>query len=303
MITDIIDFNEDYYAILGITRDDLPTGKDPNSKRLANDILRRAYHKKLFEVHPDRPDGDEEKCKMVVKAHSILGDPILRNVYSSGGVNYADAIKDGIQINWDQLGKYRKGSLADMIGSALYEKMMNSIANIEEKFVPCDETCHNYHWEFWVDGLEKELVLSIVEDESEVLRLTSGDENSLNNALPFKIYLCLPSIKFVMTREAPEFQESEGYLDIIKGKIMNARFIDADIFGTTNYDNAVEFIESGKLQEAINQCIDGNIEQFIKKFKMKTDDSETAQILKKQEVYKRDQTQLKELMGQAGLKN
>jgi len=300
-ITDIIDFSENYYEILGIDPLDIPTGKDPSSKRLASEILRQAYHKKLFEVHPDRPEGNEEKCKLVVKAHTILSDPILRQVYDNGGTNIINVTDGGMLINWSRLGKYRKGSLADMIGSAVYEKILNSsgIENIEIKFIPSDETIHNYHWEFNIEGLPKELVLSIVEDETEVLKLTNGDDQSIQKALPFKIYICLPSIKLVMVRDEDVFVEtSVGYLDIIKGRIQNASFIDADILGTTDYDYAIDFITSGKLKDAVEQCINGGLEQFLKNFK-KEDNIETNTILKQQDVNKIDQTQLKMLLEQA----
>ena len=297
-LTDIIDFNENYYEILGLTPEDIPSGKDPSSKRLASTVLREAYHKKLFEVHPDRPGGDEKKCKLVVKAHMVLSDNILRDAYDKGDVGSSLVSDGGMSINWSKLGKYRKGSLAEMIGSALFKKIISEsgIESIEAKFTPYDEETHNYHWEFNVDGLPKELVLSIVEDETEVLKLTTGDIKNINNSLPFKIYICLPSIKLVMVRDEDMFIEtSTGYLDIAKGKIQNAQFIDADILGTTNYENAVEFITSGELKEAVNECINGNLEPFLKKFKKKEDNIEINKIMQQQEVHKRDQTQLKAL--------
>jgi len=298
-ITDIIDFDQNYYEILGISPDDLPTGKDPSSKRLANQVLQQAYHKQLFKYHPDRPDGDAEKCKLVIKAHKILSDPILRNVYENGDEENGSIINKGMNINWDRLGKYRKGSLADMIGSAIFDKILSNIENISVKFQPTDETIHNYHWEFIIDGLPKELVLSIVEDETEVLKLTSGDHNTINNSLPFKIYICLPSIKLVLVREDSEFIETEhGYLDIARGKIQNAQFIDADLLGTTNYENAINFIESGGLKEAIEECINGNIDKFLKHFKQ-DDNIAINNLIKQQDAYKKDQAQLKELLEKA----
>jgi len=300
-ITDIIDFSQNYYTILGIVPEDLPSGKDPSSRRLSANILRQAYHKKLFEVHPDRPDGDEEKCKLVVKAHMVLSDPILRDVYDRGETENIVG-ENGISVNWSKIGKYRQGSLADMIGTSIFKKILDesNIENIFSRFVPNDESSHNYHWEFDIEGLFKELVLSIVEDETEVLRLTSGSEQQIKKSLPFKIYLCLPSIKLVLARDEDTFMESEtGYLDILKGKIQNARFIDADILGTTDYDYAVEFITSGQLKDAITECINGNLDKFLQKFNKIEENVEMGDILKKQEVNKRDQDQLKELLLQA----
>jgi len=297
-ITDIIDYNQNYYEILGLIPEDLPSGKDPSSKRLLNEILRKAYHKKLFEVHPDRPNGDEEKCKLVVKAHMILSDPVLRNLYDKGGIQSENFLKDGIKIDWSKFGKYRKGSLADMIGKALFEKILNEsgIDNIEVKFVPFDEEAHNYQWEFIIEGLPKELILAIVEDENEVLKLTKGDDDTIKQALPFKIYICLPSVKIVMMRtDDLNVETAPGVIDVIPGKIKNAQFLDADILGTTNYENAVEFIKNGDLKKAIEECINGEIDKYIKQFKKKKD-NQTSSILNKQEMYRRDQEQLKKLM-------
>lgn len=297
-LTDIIDFSQNYYDILGIDPIDLPTGKDPNSRRHASNILREVYHKKLFEVHPDRPDGDEEKFKLVVRAHHILSDPILREFYDNGGNEIVTEHNGSMRINWSRLGKYRKGSLADMIGTAIFEKIINEsgIEKIQPKLVPSDESVHNYHWEFFVEDLPKELVLSIVEDENEVLRLTSGDDFAIDQSLPFKIYICLPSIKMVMVRDDDIFVEtSSGYLDLIKGKIQNAGFIDADILGTTNYDKAVDFIISGELKNAVNECINGNINKFLKEYS-DNGNAETNSILNQNDVNKIDQEQLKKLM-------
>lgn len=298
-----IDFNVDYYEILGVDANDIPKGKDPNSRRFASNVLRTAYHKKLFEVHPDRPNGDAEKCKLVVKAHQILSDPALREIYDNGE-NQTVTENGEIRVNWNKIGKYRKGSLSEMIGSALYDKIMNhsGIENIEAKFIPFDEESHNYHWEFTVEGLPKELVLSIVEDEREVLRLTSGDDKSIKKSLPFKIYICLPSVKLVMVRDDNvEVDSGTGYIDVLKGKIQNAQFIDADIMGSTNFEDSVNFIESGELKEAVEQCINGNLDPFLKKFK-KRENTEVNAIMQRQEVFKKDQEQLKTLLDQAKVK-
>jgi hypothetical protein len=298
-IYSMIDFNENYYEILGLTPEDIPSGKDLNSKKLASTILREAYHKKLFEVHPDRPNGDEQKCKLVVKAHMILSDNVLRDVYDRGNIEeYMLSEGNGMKINWNKLGRYRKGSLADMIGSSLFKKIMeeSGIENIKTKFVPEDELIHNYHWEFTINGLTKELVLSIVEDEAEVLKLTDGNTENINNSLPFKIYICFPSIKLVMIRDEDTFVETtNGNLDIIKGKMQKTQFIDADILGTTNYENAIDFITSGKLKKAVDECKNGNFDEFLKKFKQKQDNVEINKIMEQQDVKKIDQSLLQEL--------
>ncbi|MFK4985429.1 hypothetical protein ACI4B7_26750, partial [Klebsiella pneumoniae] len=73
--------------------------------------------------------------------------------------------------------------------------------NLVPAFRPSDET-HNYEWD-WVipdkithDALGNQnpppkIALSIVYDEEDVLRLTSG-EDAITDSLPFKIYICIP---------------------------------------------------------------------------------------------------------------
>ena len=39
-ILDIIDFDQDYYAIMGVEKDSLPLGKDPSSKRDLRIVLK-----------------------------------------------------------------------------------------------------------------------------------------------------------------------------------------------------------------------------------------------------------------------
>lgn len=296
-ILDIIDFNQDYYAIMGVEKDSLPLGKDPSSKRDLRIVLQKAYHTKLFEVHPDKPTGDEEKFKLVVRAYTILSDPILRNVYDRGGIADQKEESGGFSIDMAFLGTYRKSSMADLIGCSLFNKILDEsgIEGMEIKFMPEDEHSHNYQWEFIIPGLPKELVLAIIEDEEEVLKLTSGEDEFLDEALPFKIYICLPSIKLVILREADEFVEEVGHLDIVKGKIEGAKFLDADLLGTTQYETAVEFITSGGLKAAVDDCIEGNVQKYIKQYK-KVENQEIGALMSAQEANKIDQTQLKELL-------
>ena len=296
-----IDFNKNYYEILGVNEAELPKGKDAGSKKRLRNLLQTAYRKKIFEVHPDRPDGDEETFKDVVQAHTILSDPLLRKIYEDKDFSKVNGIKgEKVAIEWSRIGTYRKGSLADTIGNTLFEKIVqeSNIDGLTVKFIPASEEDHNYDWEFTIPGLKKEMVLSIVDDEEEVLRLTNGNISQIDSALPFKIYICFPGVEMVFIRGDDVAVENEyGFSDMIKGRINNAKFLDADLLSTTNYDYACDYITSGQLKNSVEECINGNIEAFIsKKFIKKADNAELSKIKEVQDINKMDQVRLKELL-------
>lgn len=70
-----IDYNKDYYSILGV---------DKNANA---DAIKKAYRKASLKWHPDRNPGDknaEEKFKEVNDAYSILSDENLKQAYDNG---------------------------------------------------------------------------------------------------------------------------------------------------------------------------------------------------------------------------
>ena len=258
-----IDFDVDYYALLGIDRHGLPRGRDVNSRRESCRILQDAYRHRLFEVHPDR-GGDPEVFKALVRAHSVLSDPSLRDVYDRGkppeGFDEID-----MSVDWTRVGRYQRGSLADQVGTTLFLAIVEDAAvpGLMPKFAPSDPEFHNYHWEFTVPKAPKEFVLSIVEDEEEVLRLTAGDQ-SAEASVPFKIYVHLPGVKLVIRRE-----EDDVVVDplsgeaLFPGRIRGVEYLDADLLSTTDYSHAVDFIRGGGLREAIAQCIAEGTKGFV----------------------------------------
>ena len=75
---------EDYYSILGVSRD----AKDPD--------IKRAYRRLARKSHPDVNPGDknaEERFKRIQQAYEVLSDPKKRAVYDQYGF-YSDNIKD-----------------------------------------------------------------------------------------------------------------------------------------------------------------------------------------------------------------
>ena len=297
----LIDFDEDYYAILGLTKDDIPEGKDPVSRKETIMILQTAYRTKIFEHHPDRPHGDEEKFKLVVKAHTILSDYSLRKSYNSGKnplTNIIDGKNPG--IDWENMGSYRKNSLADIVGQTISKKIVkeSNIEGLSVKFVPEDESSHNYSWEFEIEGFKKELILSIIEDEEEVLRLTSDSKEISDNTLPFKIYIYFPTIKMILDRDFDEehIDEDVGAVDVIKGKIRNIKYLDADILSTVNYQYAMDFVSDGSLKDAVKDCIDGNIQDYLN-IPNGYLNVENADVLTTKDMNRIEQTRLKEMLG------
>lgn len=258
-----IDFDADYYGLLGIDREALPRGRDVNSRREACLILQDAYRHRLFEVHPDR-GGDPEVFKALVRAHTVLSDPSLREVYDRGkppeGFENVD-----MSIDWNRVGRYQRGSLADQVGTTLFLAIVeqSGIPGLQPKFAPSDPEYHNYHWEFTVPGATKEFVLSIVEDEEEVLRLTAGDQRA-DASVPFKIYVHVPGVKLVVRRE-----EDDVVVDpltgeaLFPGRIHGIEYMDADLLSTTDYSHAAGFIVEGGLRDAVRRCVECGTSDFV----------------------------------------
>jgi molecular chaperone DnaJ len=71
--------DEDYYSILGISKD------------ASQEEIKKAYRKKAHKHHPDKSDGDEEKFKKVSEAYDVLSDEKKRAKYDKFGKNFDQA--------------------------------------------------------------------------------------------------------------------------------------------------------------------------------------------------------------------
>jgi curved DNA-binding protein CbpA len=60
-----------YYEVLGVER------------TASGDEIRRAYRRRIAEVHPDKPGGDEAATRAVEEARTILLDPLARARYDA----------------------------------------------------------------------------------------------------------------------------------------------------------------------------------------------------------------------------
>ena len=289
----VIDFEKDYYAILGVKKEDLPKGRDIESKKFLRIILHNAYREKVFEVHPDR-GGDPESFKDVVRAHTILSDPILREIYDRGEVP-VDGAELGMKIDWTKLGKYRKGSLADQEGTTLFLMITEKteIDGLKPVFAPSDPEFDNYSWEFSVPGIDKNIILSIVDDEEEVLRLTDG-ENLSDKILPFKIYIYIPSIRMVFSRKSGTIvTDPDGVQGIVKGRFSGAEFKDVNFLSTTDHDFAREFISS-ELKSVIDEYRKGRYQEPSPRKDMP--EQESSKLMDPYEQHKVDQKKLSDLV-------
>jgi len=65
--------DDDLYEILGFDHETVPDKK----------AIHKAYKRLALEHHPDRPGGDENKFKALVRAYKILSDPGLRQQYDA----------------------------------------------------------------------------------------------------------------------------------------------------------------------------------------------------------------------------
>jgi hypothetical protein len=247
----IIDFNVDYYEVLGLNKDMFSDGRTMAERQVNSKMNHGAYIAMASKWHPDAKwVGDEEPSKeekvemfkKIVKAHTVLSNERLRRVYDSGSMNDISTLSIKIEIDWNKLGKYEKNSTEDKIGRLLYYKAVQLLGTdrIKSSFSPFDEEIHNYAWELFFSEDEKEfepLTICIVNDEDEVLRLTSGED--IPESLPFKIYVFFPGNRVDVTRDDA-------------GKITGVEYRDIVLYEGTNYDGAVE-----ALDEFLVKFVDG----------------------------------------------
>jgi hypothetical protein len=256
----IIDFNKDYYTILGLDKDILPKGKSRQDKIDLSKLLEDAFRKKARKCHPDF-GGSKEEFLDIVRARRIIEDPILKRIFDQGHFDeflVGDENSD-FEVDWSKVGTYRKGTPEDTVGYSLFMSLCNikNELDIVPAFIP-DSNEHNYEWDFIIKNHklgEKQikLVISIVNDESEVLRLTSGD--NLKTSLPFKIFVCVPKVGIKFIRDVNNQVLSPT------GKIL----ANANIVGVAYNDH--HFLESTSLEEAKNYLFSEHFKADLADFK------------------------------------
>lgn len=255
----IIDFEKNYYEILGIQKDNFPSGNNRNAVIARTKILEDAFRKSARKAHPDF-GGSEEKFLDLVRARRILEDSILRKIYDAGEFiefNFGDTSEDTFTVDWSKVGNYRKGTPEDTIGFSLFLRLCErkEELGIIPAFFPTTNE-HNYQWDFVIKNSNKnKLVISIVNDENEVLRLTNSSE--IQESLPFKIYICIPESSLVFSRGNNTILDPYGKT-LINGEILSANYNDLDLLESTNLSATNTYIEE-KLISDLTLFLNGEL--------------------------------------------
>ena len=279
----IIDFEKDYYEILGLQKLDFPSGKSRADVIKTSEILEKAFRVKARKCHPDF-GGSNEAFLDIVRARRILEDPLLRKTYDQGFFEEYSTINenDSFKVDWAKIGTYRKGTPEDTIGFSLFLKLCANKTNLKliPAFFPTTNE-HNYEWDFVIEGQEKtKLVISIVNDENEVLRLTSNKD--VEKALPFKIYICIPKANLVFLREENSVLTPEGKT-LVNGNITKAAYNDLDLLETTNLNAAIKYIES-QIRTDLNKFKNGELKPAVKANQAKMMESEEMKQFDKEKL-------------------
>jgi curved DNA-binding protein CbpA len=253
----IINFEKDYYIILGIDKNDLPKAQDRQNKIVISQTIEKAFRKMARKCHPDF-GGSKESFLDLVRARRILEDPVLRKIYDQGyfeefSISNSDS---GFDVNWDKIGNYRKGSPEDTTGFSLFLQISENKneLGLTPAFFPTLEE-HNYEWDWVINEKKVKLALSIVNDESEVLRLTNGED--IDNSLPFKIYICIPRTSLVIKRNNNVVLDPNGKV-LQNADIQSVSYNDYNLLETTNLETAKNYIENNFGQD-LKDFIDGKL--------------------------------------------
>lgn len=277
----IIDFNKDYYSILGISKEDLPNNKSRQNKIEISQIIEKCFRKQARKAHPDF-GGSKESFLDLVRARRILEDPLLRRIFDQGHFDEFEItnIANDFEINWNKIGTFRKGTPEDTIGFQLFLDICEkkSDLNIIPAFIPKTEE-HNYEWDWVIDNKNK-LVLSIVNDEDEVLRLTNS--NQIEDSLPFKIYICIPKTSLNFSRIEQKILDPNGNA-LSQGSIGSVSYNDLDLLETTNLDTALDYINN-KLKSDLIQFKNGTLKIESKTVETKWLDSNELKKFDKQQL-------------------
>lgn len=239
----IIDFSKDYYSILGVDKNNLPQKNDRDSKVKLSKIIEDAFRKQARKCHPDF-GGSKEAFVDLVRARRIIEDSFLKKIYDQGYFEEftVNGIDNNFEVDWSKIGTYRKGTIEDTIGFKLFLKISeskNDLGLIPAFFPKSDE--HNYEWDWIIEGTNNKLVLSLVNDENEVLRLSNSDK--IEMSLPFKIYLCVPKANLNIIRQNNNIENPFGNT-LINGQINAVQYNDFDLLETTDLNDAENYIDS-----------------------------------------------------------
>ena len=261
----IIDFSKDYYEILDIAKEDFPKGNTRNDKIFISDLIDKAFRKQARKKHPDF-GGSSDEFLDLVRARRILEDSLLRNIYDKGEFSEEanlDAENQFI-VDWNKVGTYRKGTPEDSIGFSLFFTVaeMKDKLNLVPAFYP-QTSEHNYEWDFLIKDTKSKLVVSIVNDENEVLRLTNSDQ--IEESLPFKIYICIPRTNLFLRRNTSnQIVSPDGNKVMVNGELTSVSYNDYNLLETTSLDAAKDYLNS-QLENDLQDFHNGKLTKNLSK--------------------------------------
>lgn len=288
----IIDFSQDYYEILDIAREAFPKGNTRNDKIFISDLIDKAFRKQARKKHPDF-GGTNEEFLNLVRARRILEDSLLRNIYDKGEFTEDSNLdaENPFIVDWNKVGTYRKGTPEDSIGFSLFFTVaeMKDKLNLTPAFYP-QTSEHNYEWDFLIKDTKSKLVLSIVNDENEVLRLT--DSKQIEESLPFKIYICIPRTNLFLRRNTSnQVVSPDGNKVMINGELTSVSYSDYNLLETTsletaknylktNLENDLQDLHNGKLTKNLSKIENDNKQsKWMSGDEMKQFDKEKLQMI------------------------
>jgi hypothetical protein len=260
----IIDFSKNYYEILEIDKTDLPSGKSRDERVKTSQILENAFRKRARKCHPDF-GGSNEDFLDIVRARRILEDPILKKIYDQGFFDEftVENLESDFEVDWSKIGTYRKGTPEDTIGFSLFLKLceQKEALNIVPAFYPTSNE-HNYEWDFVINNGEQKskLVISIVNDENEVLRLSNSAD--VESALPFKIYICIPKASLCFVRDNNQVVSPNGNI-LTNANITKVLYNDQNLLETTNLQSAHDYLDN-VLREDLDLYSKGQLNKLSK---------------------------------------
>jgi hypothetical protein len=260
----IIDFSKNYYEILAIEKTDLPSGKSRDERVKTSQILENAFRKRARKCHPDF-GGSNEDFLDIVRARRILEDPILKKIYDQGFFDEftVENLESDFEVDWSKIGTYRKGTPEDTIGFSLFIKLceQKEALNIVPAFYPTSNE-HNYEWDFVINNGEQKskLVISIVNDENEVLRLSNSAD--VESALPFKIYICIPKASLCFVRDNNQVVSPNGNI-LTNANITKVLYNDQNLLETTNLQSAHDYLDN-VLREDLDLYSKGQLNKLSK---------------------------------------
>lgn len=281
----IIDFSKDYYSILGIDKSDLPFGTSRSIKLQCSDIIEKCFRKMARKCHPDF-GGSKEAFLDLVRARRILEDFYLRKIYDQGYFEefVFETEAKQFEVDWSKVGNYRKGSPEDTVGFNIFFKIceLKDKLNLIPAFYPQSEE-HNYEWDWIIEDTGSKLALSIVNDENEVLRLTSSEQ--IDKSLPFKIYICIPRSSLNLIRKTETILDPFGKT-LVNGSINSVNYNDFNLLESTNLEDAFSYI-GNKLTKDIDD---------FRNNKLATSNKSDLNWMNTKQINNFDKTQLEKIL-------